>query len=434
MSPGQLPRADAAPPAVAPPSGHPRFPLVDSLRAVAALAVVVTHTAVFGGFSAHAWTTELLTNLTIGVPIFFVISGFLLYRPFLATQIAGARRTSLGSYAWRRLLRIVPAYWLALTVLGWWANLRGVFTHDWWHYYLFLQVYSRRTLYGGILPAWTLCVEVTFYAFLPIYAATMGRAAARASHRSRIRIELIVLAALAVASVALRTIDLAGPRTVLDNTLLENFDWFAAGMALAVLSVAVADGQPVWRAARAAARRPLACWGVAVALYVALAAVVGNPAVRYGAIFYQTPWGGLVAHVSFGVIALLVVAPAVFPQAGSIPSRVLGVRVLAWLGLISYGIYLWHDPLLGKLLEHGAFGWWPGHAFLVLTPATALAGIAAAAVSYYLVERPILAFKDPRRPDIHGGDSGAGSANASPASRLGIGTSRLSDRAGRSTR
>ena len=59
-------------------------------------------------------------------------------------------------------MRIVPAYWLALTILAWWANLRGVFTHDWWRYYLFLQVYSRRTLYGGILPAWTLCIEVTF--------------------------------------------------------------------------------------------------------------------------------------------------------------------------------------------------------------------------------------------------------------------------------
>ena len=99
-------------------------------------------------------------------------------------------------------------------------------------------------------------------------------------------------------------------------------------------------------------------------------------------------------QLGLGLIALLFVAPAVFPQARSLTSRVLGWRVLAWLGLISYGIYLWHDPLLGKLLEHGAAGWWPDHAFPVLMAATLVAGTAAAAGSYYLVERPILAFKD----------------------------------------
>jgi peptidoglycan/LPS O-acetylase OafA/YrhL len=367
---------------------------VDSLRAVAALCVVVTHAAVFGGFSAHAWTTALWSNLTVGVPIFFVISGFLLYRPLLATQVLGARRTSIGTYAWRRFLRIVPAYWLALTILAWWANLRGVFTHDWWRYYLFLQVYSRRTLYGGILPAWTLCIEVTFYVFLPIYAAVMGRIGASASRRERTKLELIVLAVLAIGSVALRTIDLAGPRTVMDNTLLENLDWFAAGMALAVVSVATQDGQPISAAARAVARRPLVCWAAALTVYLILARLLVNPAVLRNGIFYQTSGGGLALHLGFGLIALLFVAPAVFPRARSLTSCVLGWRVLAWLGLISYGIYLWHDPLLGKLLEHGAAGWWPHHLFPVLTAATLVTSTVAAAGSYYFVERPILAFKD----------------------------------------
>jgi peptidoglycan/LPS O-acetylase OafA/YrhL len=68
--------------------------------------------------------------------------------------------------------------------------------------------------------------------------------------------------------------------------------------------------------------------------------------------------------------------------------------VLAWLGLVSYGIYLWHDPLLGKLLQHGAYSWWRGHPFLVLTAATFLAAVVAAALSYYAFERPILSFKN----------------------------------------
>jgi peptidoglycan/LPS O-acetylase OafA/YrhL len=392
--------ADDAPPAVAPPPGHPRFPLVDSVRAVAALCVVVTHTAVFGGFAPHAWTTALLTNLTIGVPIFFVISGFLLYRPFLAARVLGAPATTVRGYAWRRLLRIVPAYWLALTVLGWWVNLRGVFTHDWWRYYLFLQVYSRRTLYGGILPAWTLCIEVTFYALLPVYAAAMGRLAARAGRAGWLRLEVAVAVVLGVASLALRTIDLAGPRTVLDNTLLENFDWFAVGIVLAAASVAAQEGVSGAAVARWVGRRAGLCWAGAVALYIALAPLLGNPAVLSHGIYYQTPWGGLALHVGFGLVAMLFVAPAVFPRAGSVPSRVLGLGALAWLGLISYGIYLWHDPLLGKLLQHGAYGWWPHHSFAVLTVTTAAAAVVAAALSYYLVERPILTLKNlrPRRP------------------------------------
>lgn len=396
---GAAPSVGVAPAVVAAPPGHPRFPLVDSLRAVAALCVVVTHTAVFGGFATHAWTTALLTNLTIGVPVFFVISGFLLYRPFLAAQVLGAPRTSLRRYAWRRLLRIVPAYWLALTVLAWWVNLRGVFTHDWWRYYLFLQVYSRRTLYGGILPAWTLCVEVTFYVFLPVYAAGMGRLAARVRRWGRIRLELVVVAVLAVASLALRTIDLAGPRTVLDNTLLENFDWFAVGIVLAAASVAAQDGRGGHVVARWVVHRAVVCWAGALALYVALAPLLGNPAVLSHGIYYQTPWGGLALHIGFAVVALLFVAPAVFPRPGSVPARVLSWKVLAWLGLISYGIYLWHDPLLGKLLAHGAYGWWPDKPFVVLTMTTIGAAVVAAALSYYVLERPILTLKNltPRR-------------------------------------
>ena len=386
----------APPPAVAPPPGHPRFPLIDSLRAIAALCVVVAHTAIFGGFSAHAWTSALFSGLTVGVPIFFVISGFLLYRPFLAAQVLGAQATPVRTYAWRRALRIVPAYWLALTVLGWWANLQGVFTHDWWRYYFFLQVYSHRTLYGGILPAWTLCVEVTFYALLPVFAAVMGRLAARAGadRRARIRLELIVLAGLAVASLVLRTIDLAGARTVLDNTLLENFDWFALGMGLAVVSVATEDRQPVAALARAVARWAPACWVAAVAVYVLVARLFPFASVQVRGIFFQTAWGGLGVHVGFGLIAVLLVAPAVFVRQGSVPARVLGWRVLAWLGLISYGIYLWHDPLLGKLLQHSLYSWWRGHQFLVLTPATIIVAVVAAALSYYAFERPILTLKN----------------------------------------
>ncbi len=226
---------------VAPPPGHRRFPLVDSLRAIAALGVIVTHTATFGAVSTSTWPGAVAHNLDIGVAIFFVISGFLLYRPFCAADLLGAPRPTGGAYARRRLLRIVPAYWLALTVLALYTNLPGVFSSDWWRYYGFLQVYDPRTLYGGISAAWTLCIEVTFYAALPFYAAAIRRRAGGRGRRDRIRLDAAVLTALALGSILLRTVDDATGQSVLRATILENFDWFAVGMGLALASAALQD-------------------------------------------------------------------------------------------------------------------------------------------------------------------------------------------------
>src|SRR3954462_12451136 len=106
------------PDVVTPPPGNPRFPLLDPLRAVAALAIVVTHTAELGGFNrAHAlgaWTVRLDS----GVTVFFVLSAFLLYRPFVAARLDGPPGPRVLRYARRRALRILPAYWVALIVLG----------------------------------------------------------------------------------------------------------------------------------------------------------------------------------------------------------------------------------------------------------------------------------------------------------------------------
>jgi peptidoglycan/LPS O-acetylase OafA/YrhL len=387
---------DHAPAAVAPPPGHPRFPLIDSVRALAALGILLTHTATFSGFSSHTWWGALWHNLDLGVPVFFVISGFLLYRPFVAAQTLGAPQPSTRAYAWRRMLRIVPAYWLALTVLAWLANLPDVFTGDWWRYYFFLQIYSFHTLYGGLNVAWTLCIEVTFYALLPLYAMALARLSSGRQPGLRFRLELIILPLLALTSLTLRAIDLAGPRTVAIATIAENFDWFALGMLLAVLSVTLQGGRPLPRPLEFLRGRPGSCWLLAFAIYVILAAVVHYPVVGGGAILRELALAGMVRHIGFGVIAVLIVLPAIFPRPSGVPGRVLAWRVLAWLGLISYGIYLWHSPLVGKLIDHGALNWIPHLTFVVLTAATAAIAFACAACSYYVLERPILKLKDIR--------------------------------------
>jgi peptidoglycan/LPS O-acetylase OafA/YrhL len=161
---------------LAPPPGNPRFPLFDGLRAIAALSVFLGHT-VTGTYSLVGHTSLIVLAIQVadqGLAIFFLISGFLLYRPFLLARLAG-RRLGVRDFAARRALRIIPAYWVALTLFIAAGLVSGVTTSNWWIFYGFLQVYRFNTIGQGIGVAWTLCIEVTFYAALPIFALVAGR-------------------------------------------------------------------------------------------------------------------------------------------------------------------------------------------------------------------------------------------------------------------
>ena len=137
--------------AVAPPPGNPRFGGLDALRGMAAIAVVVTHCAAYTN-NLPTTTDHSAIELVylrvgqLGVCMFFALSGFLLYRPFLAAQIEGGRPQPFGAYARRRVLRVVPAYWFALTVLSIVPGLAGMFDAGWWKQYLFLGIYSPNPL------------------------------------------------------------------------------------------------------------------------------------------------------------------------------------------------------------------------------------------------------------------------------------------------
>lgn len=67
------------------------------------------------------------------------------------------------------MLRILPAYWLALTVLALYPGLTGVFGNDWWRYYLLVEIYDGDVGAGGMLQTWSLCIEAAFYVALPCY-------------------------------------------------------------------------------------------------------------------------------------------------------------------------------------------------------------------------------------------------------------------------
>jgi peptidoglycan/LPS O-acetylase OafA/YrhL len=380
-----------------------RFPLVQSLRGLAAISVLLYHALfkAYLGLRPGNPLTPYAAHLDAGVSLFFLISGFVLYRPMVAARLSGAPAIDVDAYGRRRLRRIVPAYWAALVVAGLtgasYIGYPAIFSAQGVPaYFGFLQIYSPDTAGGGINVAWTLCVEITFYAFLPLWAAALRKLARNGGVRS----ELVALGGLFAASFAwqlfaLHSADpnafgLAAARWI---EPLPNFlDQFAVGMALAVASVHFEE-RPRSASGRLGGRWPAPSWAVAAAAYWVLSTrlgIHGSSSDHLGVAQY------LARHELNTLVALGVLLPAVFASGRGLAHRVLDWRPLALLGTVSYGIYLYHVPVMirfGKWfgLPHGpaSLALW-----LALVSATVLL---LAALSWRLVERPMIAGRRRRR-------------------------------------
>jgi peptidoglycan/LPS O-acetylase OafA/YrhL len=381
------------PDAVTPPPGNPRFPLFDGLRALAALSILVYHTGTLSrAGEGEAGLSPYLARLNVGVAIFFVISGFLLYRPFLAARAGSSPRLRWRDYARRRVLRIVPAYWVALTVLAIYPGLPGMFGAHWWVYYAFGQDYSQSTVIQGLGPAWSLGCEVVFYALLPLIAAGMAHLAAWRGRRFSWILELSVLFCLSLLS--------GGWRAYVDShlgtptsTFASTFAWFALGMALAVVNFELSR-RP--RALERVARYAWLGWVVAPVAYVAMCRGLG---LSSAFVFAQktTVAQDLGVYALSGVLAAALAVPAAFARSPSgAVNRILSARPVAWLGLISYGVFLYHFPIAQKLNGGYTTGGDATVRFVWLTAATAALAVIAGALSYYVIERPLLHLKERR--------------------------------------
>ena len=400
--------AAAPSPAVAPPPGNPRFPLLDSVRALAALAIVLTHTAAVTDFNTDNPLGVYTARLNMGVTLFFLLSGFLLYRPFVAARLEGRPPVRIRDYTRRRILRIVPAYWVALTLLALWPGLPGIWEGAWWRSYSFTQIYWLESTVDGIFPAWTLAIEISFYLALPFIAVAIGRLAGR-----RWKLELALIGVLAAASIAVRTaLQVEGGFSVLQNTLACYLDWFAYGMALGVVSVAWRGRERQSRVLRLIERRPWAPWAAAAVTFWFVATQLDLPR---GLRLVYTNANYLGEHLGYAVVAVLLLLPAIFGDGGGgWPRRILAWPALAWLGLVSYGIFLYHGPFVRWLKDQRADEWIPGSGYLSMTVIALAMAVAAAALSYYLVERPALRFKE-RAP------KGSSSAKRRAAARASAG-------------
>jgi peptidoglycan/LPS O-acetylase OafA/YrhL len=298
------------------------------------------------------------------------LSGFLLWRGHAAAARGLGSRPSTGHYLRSRVVRIMPAYLVAVIVIltllpdaghpnltVWLANLS------------LTQVYVPLTLTHGLTQMWSLSVEVTFYLALPILALLAARLPVSA--------RVPAIAALGVASWFWGWIPFAAPAGLNPlNWPPAFFSWFAAGMLLAEWV-----HSPLGWPHRLARRRVLMAV-VVVAAYLVAASPLAGPAglVPSSAAQFtvKTAMGALVAT---GLVAPLVL------DRPDTAHRLLGTRPMVTLGRWSYGIFIWHlaaltmvFPVIGEFSFRGRMP-----EVLVLT---LIFAIAIAAVSYALVESP----------------------------------------------
>jgi peptidoglycan/LPS O-acetylase OafA/YrhL len=299
------------------------------------------------------------------------------------------------------LKRIVPAYWVAFVVITY--VLRAESGGPGWKgplvFLSFTQIYFPHYILNGLSQAWSLCTEMTFYLMIPLYAYVLGRKARPVE--SQLRAELTGLAALTAVSFIYRipvlmagspppgpaTRNLVEPHRLVDvmpSWLPAYADQFALGMLLAVGSayLVTVDRKPAWLWHPAA---PWVCWSLAGLAFWAVSNI-GLPLEPVKA----SPLGlSLARQTLYGLFAFFLVLPAVFgPQDRGLIRATLQWRPLALVGVVSYGVYLWHEGWMHMYLV-----WSGDHLFdinwFAMTGAVTVLAIASATLSYRLVERPV---------------------------------------------
>jgi peptidoglycan/LPS O-acetylase OafA/YrhL len=347
-------------------AGETRSSAIESLRALAALAVLEGH--VFGtsrSYGAGAYATffdRTLLGGGLGVYLFFALTGYLLYRPFARRDFGDGRPLRLGRYAANRALRILPLYYVVLVVYLVWIDHGGSPT-TWWRSVLLLENLYPQTLAHVDGVMWSLVVEVQFYVLLPFLALAV-RAVTSGSRQAT----LVVLVALGVLAelVRLATVTTVhAPDARWQYSLPATFVFFVPGMILAVIHATWSERRPSW------ARGPAGQSSVWLAASVVFWAIV---LWRYDLDVLLVP------------AVFLVVGAVALPLDEGTVRRVLEWRPLAALGVASYSLYLWHFPLVNQI---GAASWAP-HGYLGLLAVCVPVSCALALASYHAVEAPFL--------------------------------------------
>lgn len=329
---------------------------LDGVRGLAILLVLLYHTSMktFGGGF-------------IGVDLFFVLSGFLI-TTLLLEEWRDTGSIGLGAFYARRALRLLPALIVVLLAMAGVSALSEpppaaaamrtsalmtfFYSANW---FLAFKAYPR----GELSPTWSLSVEEQFYVVWPILLLILLRTGC--SRRTIGGLVLVLMLASAAARAFLWTTTGSYDRVMFGT------DTHADGLLAGVLAALVFSGNPVSKPG---------------GIDAAMAVVLGC----FG-IFLHFGWSAEPYMMLGGYLALNVAGALLVGGVLVSPWRLFEWAPLVWMGRVSYGLYLWHFAAPWILSRSGLA---PGSWFL---PASIALTFAAAAVSFYALERPILRFK-----------------------------------------
>ncbi|MDK6301913.1 acyltransferase [Corynebacterium sp. UMB9976] len=362
-----------------PTTAHPKTPFLPSLeglRAIACSGIIITHVAFQTGTDTGSLINQIMARTDFFVPVFFALSGFLLWR---RQHVQFRNRRGVASYYVKRLGRIMPAAWvMMLFVFLFLPVADNPSAKQIVENLLMAQVYFADGLVGGMTHLWSLSVELTFYLVLPLIALLIGK-------QPRWR-RVLVIAALGLISYYWAFLPpFTGelePGRVNPHTMPPAFAaWFAIGF-LSAEAEAWVLGTPE-RSRRLVAAlyrlRPL-FWLIALAALVA--AAMDGPQ----GLVQATP-AEFARRTIYGTVfaAALITPYALAPRSAFLESAPMQA-----LGRWSYAIFLWHIAILSvvfPLLGVPMFSGNHVHTVIVMI-ATFVLTVPVAALSYALVEEP----------------------------------------------
>lgn len=385
---------------------RPSFPVLDTLRAVGALAVVTTHATFQGGeYLRNGVVGTMFARLDIGVAIFFVLSGFLLSRPYIASAVAGIPLPGARRYYTKRFWRIFPLYVvtvvLALLVI---TENAGTGVRRWIATLTLTNPYVDKRLPQGLTQMWSLSAELAFYIVLPLLmwlTLRRGRFSAR-----RLWGLVSLMAALSVVWIFFLSDPLEAATGGTPGLWLPAFTtWFAAGIALALLHVQFQQGELPRRARWLVelSRQPGVCWTLIAGLFLIAATPLAGPVMFQVGTHAQI----LTKQLIYAAVGALMVMTGIFGGSGNY-ARVMSSRPLRHLGHISYGIFCIHLVFLSLVYRFTDYEVFRGDTFKIWAVAL-VASIVAAEVLYRVVELPGVRFGHRGRPK-----SAATQADATP--------------------
>lgn len=368
--------------------GSDRFEGLEAYRGIAALLIVVFHAYQFTregtGRATYVydgtWLDVVLRNLEAGVSCFFVLSGFLIFLPFARAALGDGAVQSGRGFLVRRAIRIIPAYYVAILVVWTWrytgspGQWRDLLLH-----LTFTNIFSQQYIFSTIGPAWSLSVEVLFYLFLAFFGPLMWLLCSRLpTYGGRLAALAGTTALLVIASVLYKwwahfVAHIPETNFPIYFGPLAKLDTFALGMLLALV-VAARRGREPLRGLLTAALG-IAGGGVLVCAFVLRA---------------SSDVVALYFHTLSGVAFLCILGATVLGSQQSRWNRVLALPFLQYLGLISYSVYLWHEPIMIELGRRNLFIREIPRAFPLNAVLLCLFSIAVASVMYVAIERPTL--------------------------------------------